>query len=288
MLIDAKQIVSAAQQGRYAVGAFTVYNLEWTRAVLTAALLERSPVILAVSEAAADYMGGLQAVVSMVSGLMESGGVSVPVALHFDHGSYDAAVRCTQLGFTSVMYDGSKEPLEENLKKTAALVALAHEKGISVEAEVGAIAGIEDGHVTARGEIADPCVCAAVTKTGIDFLAAGIGNVHGAYPADWKGLDFDALRAIAAATGSIPLVLHGGTGIPSDQIREAISLGVSKINVNTECQQAWARGLREYIVAGHDLEKRGHDPVKLMTQARENITAVVREKMRLFGSSNQA
>ncbi len=288
MLSDARRMAADARRGHYAIGAFTIYNMEWAMEALGAAMDEKSPVILGVSEAAARYMGGFAAVSAMVRGLVESLDARVPVALHLDHGSLAAAETCVSSGFTSVMYDGSREPLEENLRKTAALAALAHGAGLSVEAEVGAIAGVEDGRETARGEIADPAVCAAVAATGIDMLAAGIGNMHGAYPPGWKGLDFDALRAIAAAVGDLPLVLHGGTGIPEDQISEAIHLGVAKINVNTECQQGWAAGLRSYITAGRDLEKRGHDPVKLMAGARGNVREVIRAKMRLFGSSGRA
>ncbi len=288
MLTDTKGIVTAARQGGYAVGAFTIYNMEWTLAVLTAARDEHSPVILGVSEASAAYMGGYRAVAAMVRGAAESLQVTQPVALHLDHGTLSGAKACLDAGFTSVMYDGSHEAPEDNLRNTRELVRMAHEKGISVEAEVGAVAGIEDSHETARGEIADPAVCAAAADTGIDMLAAGIGNMHGTYPPDWRGLDFDALRAIGEAVRGLPLVLHGGTGIPEAQIREAIRLGVAKINVNTECQQAWAAGLRSYISAGKDLEKRGHDPVKLMAQARENLYQAVCGKMRLFGSAGRA
>lgn len=288
MLLDANQIVRAAHDGHYAVGAFTIYNLEWANAVLFAAQDLDSPVILGVSEASADYMGGFIAVSAMVRGILESRRITVPVALHLDHGSYDGARACLQAGFTSVMYDGSHDPLAENLNKTASLVQAAHRLGISVEAEVGAIAGVEDSNVTVNGEIADPKVCAAMADTGIDFLAAGIGNIHGVYPKDWKGLDFAALSAIAKATGNIPLVLHGGTGIPPQQIRQAISMGVAKINVNTECQQGWAKGLRDFITANRDLEPRGHDPRLLMAQARENLYNVVCEKLRLFGSVGRA
>ena len=288
MLISAEPIVTAARAGHYAVGAFTIYNMEWANEVLSAAQDEKSPVILGVSEASAKYMGGLGAVSAMVRGLIEAREISVPVALHLDHGSYGAAERCVELGYTSVMYDGSRETLDENLRKTAAIVEKAHSRGVSVEAEVGAISGVEDGHVTAHGEVADPKVCAAIAAVGIDFLAAGIGNIHGAYPPDWQGLQFDALEAIIAATDGIPLVLHGGSGIPEDQVRRAISMGIAKINVNTECQIGWSNGLREYIEAGLDLKPRGHDPRSLMRRARENIYSVVCEKMRLFGSSGQA
>ncbi len=288
MFVNGKQIVQAACLGHYAVGAFTIYNMEWAQAVLLAAQEERSPVILGVSETSAAYMGGFRATAAMVDGLITGLGITVPVALHLDHGSAEAALACLESGFSSVMYDGSKVPLSQNLQITSEIVAKAHTCGISVEAEVGAIAGIEDGHITERGEIADPAVCAAVAATGIDFLAAGIGNIHGAYPDSWQGLDFASLEAIRKATGGIPLVLHGGSGIPEEQIRRAISMGVAKINVNTECQQAWAGARRSYITSGQDLQNRGHDPVRMLSPARAAIAQAVKSKMQLFGSAGQA
>lgn len=281
MLIEAGKIVTNAYEDRCAVGAFTIYNLEWAKWILTAAQRVKAPVILSVSEAAAGHMGGFSVASAMVRALIDSMGITVPVALHLDHGGFEAACQCMDAGFTSVMFDGSRYPLAENLDKTAWLVQEAHKRGISVEAEVGAIAGTEDGRSNARGEIADPRVCAEMANTGVDFLAAGIGNIHGAYPADWRGLDFDALDAIRKAVGETPLVLHGGSGIPGPQIQKAISMGVAKIDVNTECQIAWADGLRDTLQA----DDRLHDPRKLMLQAGENICDAALGKMQLFGSA---
>lgn len=286
-LVSAKEILENARKGQYAVGAFNINNLEWTQAILETAEELKAPVLLGVSEGAAKYMGGFKAVALMVEGLMESMNVSVPVALHLDHGSYDGSFKAIDAGFTSIMFDGSHYDFEENLEKTKEVVAYAHERGISVEAEVGSIGGEEDG-VIGTGELADPQECKTLTETGIDFLAAGIGNIHGKYPANWQGLDFGVLEAIKDATGQIPLVLHGGSGIPEDQIKKAISLGVAKINVNTELQLVFAEATRKYIEAGKDLEGKGFDPRKLLAPGKQAIKDGVQEKIELFGSANKA
>lgn len=286
-LVSAKQILIDAREGKYAVGAFNINNLEWTRAILETAEEMKSPVLLGVSEGAVKYMGGFKTVSLLVQGLVEDLGITVPVALHLDHGSYDGSFKAIEAGFTSVMFDGSHYDFEENLEKTKEVVAFAHERGISVEAEVGSIGGEEDG-IIGTGELADPQECKTLADTGIDFLAAGIGNIHGKYPANWKGLDFDVLGAIQDITGNIPLVLHGGSGIDEAQIKKAISLGVAKINVNTELQIYFAEETRKYIEAGKDLEGKGFDPRKLLAPGTEGIKAGVREKIELFGSANKA
>ena len=276
-----------AKAGKYAVGHFNINNLEWTKAILLTAQELNSPVILGVSEGAGKYMCGFKTVTAMVDAMVDELGITVPVALHLDHGSYEGALKCIEAGFSSVMFDGSHYGIEENIAKTKEIIALAHSKGISVEAEVGAIGGEEDG-VIGGGEVADPEECKMIADLGVDMLAAGIGNIHGKYPANWKGLRFDVLANIQELTGEMPLVLHGGTGIPADMIKEAISLGVSKINVNTECQLAFAEATRKYIEAGKDLEGKGFDPRKLLAPGVEAIKATVKEKMELFGSVNKA
>ena len=287
MLVSATEMLKKARDGHYAVGQFNINNLEWTKAVLLTAQELNSPVILGVSEGAGKYMTGYKTVAAMVKAMVETLNITVPVALHLDHGSYEGAKACLEAGFSSIMFDGSHYPIDENVAKTTELVKLAHEMGVSVEAEVGSIGGEEDG-VVGAGEVADPAECKRIADLGIDFLAAGIGNIHGKYPANWKGLDFDALGKIHEATNGIPLVLHGGTGIPADMIQKAISLGVSKINVNTECQLSFAAATREYIEAGKDQQGKGYDPRKLLLPGFEAIKATVKEKMELFGSVNKA
>ena len=287
MLVSATEMLKKARDGHYAVGQFNINNLEWTKAVLLTAQELNSPVILGVSEGAGKYMTGYKTVAAMVKAMVETLNITVPVALHLDHGSYEGAKACLEAGFSSIMFDGSHYPIDENVAKTTELVKLAHEMGVSVEAEVGSIGGEEDG-VVGAGEVADPAECKRIADLGIDFLAAGIGNIHGKYPANWKGLDFDALDKIHEATNGIPLVLHGGTGIPADMIQKAISLGVSKINVNTECQLSFAAATREYIEAGKDQQGKGYDPRKLLLPGFEAIKATVKEQMELFGSVNKA
>ena len=287
MLVSAKEMLQKAKAGHYAVGQFNINNLEWTKAILTAAEETKSPVILGVSEGAGKYMCGYKTVVGMVNGMLEEMNITVPVALHLDHGSYDGCMKCIEAGFSSVMFDGSHYQIEENVAKTKELVAICAEKGLSLEAEVGAIGGEEDG-VVGMGECADPNECKMVADLGVDFLAAGIGNIHGKYPANWQGLSFETLDAIQQLTGDLPLVLHGGTGIPDDMIKRAIDLGVSKINVNTECQLVFAEATRKYIEAGKDLEGKGFDPRKLLKPGAEAIVAKVKEKMELFGSVGKA
>ena len=287
MLVSAAKMLKDAKAGKYAVGHFNINNLEWTKAILLTAQELNSPVILGVSEGAGKYMCGFKTVTAMVDAMVDELGITVPVALHLDHGSYEGALKCIEAGFSSVMFDGSHYGIEENITKTKEIIALAHSKGISVEAEVGAIGGEEDG-VIGGGEVADPEECKMIADLGVDMLAAGIGNIHGKYPANWKGLRFDVLANIQELTGEMPLVLHGGTGIPADMIKEAISLGVSKINVNTECQLAFAEATRKYIEAGKDLEGKGSDPRKLLAPGVEAIKATVKEKMELFGSVNKA
>ena len=287
MLVSAAKMLKNAKAGKYAVGHFNINNLEWTKAILLTAQELNSPVILGVSEGAGKYMCGFKTVTAMVDAMVDELGITVPVALHLDHGSYEGALKCIETGFSSVMFDGSHYGIEENIEKTKEIIALAHSKGISVEAEVGAIGGEEDG-VIGGGEVADPNECKMIADLGVDMLAAGIGNIHGKYPANWKGLRFDVLANIQKLTGEMPLVLHGGTGIPADMIKEAISLGVSKINVNTECQLAFADATRKYIEAGKDLEGKGFDPRKLLAPGFEAIKATVKEKMELFGSVNKA
>lgn len=287
MLVSTAKMLKDAKAGKYAVGHFNINNLEWTKAILLTAQELNSPVILGVSEGAGKYMCGFKTVTAMVDAMVDELGITVPVALHLDHGSYEGALKCIEAGFSSVMFDGSHYGIEENIEKTKEIIALAHSKGISVEAEVGAIGGEEDG-VIGGGEVADPNECKMIADLGVDMLAAGIGNIHGKYPANWKGLRFDVLANIQKLTGEMPLVLHGGTGIPADMIKEAISLGVSKINVNTECQLAFADATRKYIEAGKDLEGKGFDPRKLLAPGFEAIKATVKEKMELFGSVNKA
>ena len=287
MLVSAKEMLTKAKAGKYAVGQFNINNLEWTKAILLTAQELNSPVILGVSEGAGKYMCGYKTVVGMVNGMLEELNITVPVALHLDHGSYDACYKCIEAGFSSVMFDGSHYPIEENIAKTTELVKVCEEKGLSLEAEVGAIGGEEDG-VVGNGECADPNECKMIADLGVTMLAAGIGNIHGKYPANWKGLSFETLDAVQQQTGDMPLVLHGGTGIPSDMIKKAISLGVAKINVNTECQLAFAAATREYIEAGKDLQGKGFDPRKVLAPGVEAIKATVKEKMELFGSVNKA
>lgn len=287
MLVSAKEMLTKAKEGKYAVGQFNINNLEWTKAILQTAQENNSPVILGVSEGAGKYMGGWDAVVGMVNGLLKDMKITVPVALHIDHGTYEGAKAVIEAGFSSVMFDGSHYPIEENIEKTKEIIALANEKGISVEAEVGAIGGEEDG-VVGGGEVADPDECKMIADLGVTMLAAGIGNIHGKYPDNWKGLNFEVLAKIQEKTLGMPLVLHGGTGIPADMIQKAISLGVSKINVNTECQLAFAEATRKYIEAGKDLEGKGFDPRKLLAPGTQAIKDTVKEKMELFGSINKA
>ena len=277
----------SVKAGHYAVGQFNINNLEWTKSILLTAQELNSPVILGVSEGAGKYMCGYKTVVGMVNGMLEELNITVPVALHLDHGSYEGAKKCIEAGFSSIMFDGSHYPIEENIEKTKELVATCNKLGLSLEAEVGAIGGEEDG-VIGMGECADPKECKMVADLGVTMLAAGIGNIHGKYPANWKGLSFETLDAIQQLTGEMPLVLHGGTGIPADMIKKAISLGVSKINVNTECQLAFAAATRKYIEEGKDLEGKGFDPRKLLAPGAEAIKATVKEKMELFGSVNKA
>ena len=287
MLVSAKEMLNKAKAGHYAVGQFNINNLEWTKSILLAAEETRSPVILGVSEGAGKYMTGYKTVVGMVNGMLEELNISVPVALHLDHGSYEGCYKCIEAGFSSIMFDGSHYPIEENVEKTKELVKVATGKGMSVEAEVGSIGGEEDG-VIGKGECADPNECKMIADLGVDMLAAGIGNIHGKYPANWEGLSFETLDAIQKLTGDMPLVLHGGTGIPADMIKKAISLGVAKINVNTECQLSFAAATREYIEAGKDLQGKGFDPRKLLAPGAEAIKATVKEKMELFGSVGKA
>ena len=287
MLVSAKEMLNKAKAGHYAVGQFNINNLEWTKSILLAAEETRSPVILGVSEGAGKYMTGYKTVVGMVNGMLEELNISVPVALHLDHGSYEGCYKCIEAGFSSIMFDGSHYPIEENVEKTKELVKVATGKGMSIEAEVGSIGGEEDG-VIGRGECADPEECKAVADLGVTMLAAGIGNIHGKYPENWEGLSFDTLDAIQQLTGDMPLVLHGGTGIPDDMIKKAISLGVAKINVNTECHLAFADATRKYIEAGKDLEGKGFDPRKLLAPGAEAIKDMVITKIKLFGSEGKA
>ena len=287
MLVSAKDMLTKAKAGHYAVGHFNINNLEWTKAILLTAQEMNSPVILGVSEGAGKYMCGFKTVADMVKAMVESLGITVPVALHLDHGTYEGCLACIDAGFSSIMFDGSHYPIEENIEKTRELVRITREKGMSLEAEVGAIGGEEDG-VVGMGECADPDECKMIADLGVTMLAAGIGNIHGKYPANWKGLSFETLAAVQEKTGTMPLVLHGGTGIPEDMIKKAIDLGVSKINVNTECQLAFAAATRKYIEAGKDLEGKGFDPRKLLAPGVEAIKETVREKITLFGSANKA
>ena len=287
MLVSAKEMLQKAKAGKYAVGQFNINNLEWSKSILLTAQELNSPVILGVSEGAGKYMCGYKTIVGMIEGMIEELGITVPVALHLDHGSYEHALKVIEAGFSSVMFDGSHYSIEENIEKTKEIIKIANAKGISVEAEVGSIGGEEDG-VVGGGEVADVNECKMIADLGVDMLAAGIGNIHGKYPENWAGLRFDVLEKIGEATNPMPLVLHGGTGIPADMIQKAISLGVSKINVNTECQLAFAEATRKYVEAGKDLEGKGFDPRKLLAPGAEAIKATVKEKMELFGSVNKA
>ena len=287
MLVSAKEMLTKAKAGKYAVGQFNINNLEWTKAILLTAQELNSPVILGVSEGAGKYMCGYKTVVGMVNGMIDELGITVPVALHLDHGSYEGAKACIEAGFSSVMFDGSHYPIEENIAKTKELVEYCDKLGLSLEAEVGAIGGEEDG-VVGNGEVADPNECKMIADLGVTMLAAGIGNIHGKYPENWAGLSFDTLAEIQKLTGTMPLVLHGGTGIPAEMIQKAISLGVSKINVNTECQLAFAAATREYVEAGKDQQGKGFDSRKLLAPGFEAIKATFKEKMELFGSINKA
>ena len=287
MLVSAKEMLEKARAGKYAVGQFNINNLEWTKSILLTAQELNSPVILGVSEGAGKYMTGFKTVAAMVSAMIDELNITVPVALHLDHGTYEGCYKCIKAGFSSIMFDGSHYPIDENVEKTKELVKIAHAMGLSLEAEVGSIGGEEDG-VIGMGECADPNECKAIADLGIDFLAAGIGNIHGKYPANWQGLNFEVLENVKKAVGDMPLVLHGGTGIPADMIKKAISLGVAKINVNTECQLSFAAATREYIEAGKDLQGKGFDPRKLLAPGAEAIKATVKEKMELFGSVGKA
>lgn len=287
MLVSAKEMLTKAREGKYAVGHFNINNLEWAKSILLTAQEMNSPVILGVSEGAGKYMGGFKTIVGMVNGLIEGLNITVPVALHLDHGTYEGCLKCVEAGFSSIMFDGSHYPIAENVEKTTELVRISREKGMSIEAEVGAIGGEEDG-VIGAGECADPDECKAIADLGVDMLAAGIGNIHGKYPANWPGLSFETLEAVKARVGNMPLVLHGGTGIPEEMIQKAISLGVAKINVNTECQLAFAAATRKYIEEGKDLEGKGFDPRKLLKPGSDAIQEVVRTKINLFGSAGKA
>ena len=287
MLVSAKEMLEKARAGKYAVGQFNINNLEWTKSILLTAQELNSPVILGVSEGAGKYMTGFKTVAAMVSAMIDELNITIPVALHLDHGTYEGCYKCIKAGFSSIMFDGSHYPIEENIDKTKELVKIAHAMGLSLEAEVGSIGGEEDG-VVGMGECADPKECKAIADLGIDFLAAGIGNIHGKYPANWQGLNFEVLENVKKEVGDMPLVLHGGTGLPADMIKKAISLGVAKINVNTECQLSFAAATREYIEAGKDLQGKGFDPRKLLAPGAEAIKATVKEKMELFGSVGKA
>ncbi len=287
MLVSAKEMLEKARAGKYAVGQFNINNLEWTKSILLTAQELNSPVILGVSEGAGKYMTGFKTVAAMVSAMIDELNITIPVALHLDHGTYEGCYKCIKAGFSSIMFDGSHYPIEENIEKTKELVKIAHAMGLSLEAEVGSIGGEEDG-VVGMGECADPNECKAIADLGIDFLAAGIGNIHGKYPANWQGLNFEVLENVKKEVGDMPLVLHGGTGIPADMIKKAISLGVAKINVNTECQLSFAAATRKYVEEGKDLQGKGFDPRKLLAPGAEAIKATVKEKMELFGSVGKA
>lgn len=287
MLVSAKEMLDKAKAGHYAVGQFNINNLEWTKSILLTAEECKSPVILGVSEGAGKYMTGFKTVAAMVKAMIEELNITVPVALHLDHGTYEGCMKCVEAGFSSIMFDGSHYPIDENVAKTTELVEIAHKNGMSIEAEVGSIGGEEDG-VVGMGECADPQECKKIADLGVDMLAAGIGNIHGKYPANWAGLSFETLDAVQKLTGDMPLVLHGGTGIPEDMIKKAISLGVAKINVNTECQLSFADATRKYIEAGKDQEGKGFDPRKLLAPGAKAIQETVKEKMELFGSVGKA
>ena len=287
MIVSAKEMLDKAKAGKYAVGQFNINNMEWTKAILLAAQENNSPVILGVSEGAGKYMCGFNTVVAMTTAMVETLGITVPVSIHLDHGTYEGSKQAIAAGFSSIMFDGSHYDIKENIEKTKEIVAIGKEKGFSVEAEVGSIGGEEDG-VVGGGEVADPDECKMIADLGVDMLAAGIGNIHGVYPDNWKGLDFDALDAIQQKTGSMPLVLHGGTGIPDEMVKRAITLGVSKVNVNTECQLVFAAATRKYIEDGNDKKGKGFDPRKLLAPGVEAIKEIVKEKMELFGSIDKA
>jgi fructose-bisphosphate aldolase class II len=287
MIVSATEMLKKAKAGHYAVGQFNINNLEWTKAILLTAEELKSPVILGVSEGAGKYMTGFATVAAMVKAMDKSLGITVPVALHLDHGTYDGAKKCVEVGFSSIMFDGSAYPIDENVEKTTELVKLAHDNGMSIEAEVGAIGGEEDG-VVGMGECADPDECKRIADLGVDMLAAGIGNIHGIYPANWKGLSFETLDKISKKVGDMPLVLHGGSGIPDEQVKKAITLGVSKVNVNTECQLVFAAATRKYIEEGKDKQGKGYDPRKLLLPGTEAIKDEVRAKIALFGSADKA
>ena len=287
MFVSAEEMLKKAVAGHYDVGQFNINNLEWTKEILIAAEEAKSPVILGVSEGAGKYMTGFKTVAAMAAAMIDELGITVPVAIHLDHGTYEGCLKCVEAGFSSIMFDGSKYPIEENVEKTKELVKICREKGMSLEAEVGSIGGEEDG-VIGAGECADPKECKMIADLGVDMLAAGIGNIHGKYPANWKGLSFETLDAVQQLTGELPLVLHGGTGIPDDMIKKAISLGVAKINVNTECQLSFAEATRKYIEEGKDLQGKGYDPRKLLKPGADAIRATVLEKMELFGSVGKA
>ena len=287
MLVSAKEMLEKARAGKYAVGQFNINNLEWTKSILLTAQELNSPVILGVSVGEGKYMTGFKTVAAMVSAMIDELKITVPVALHLDHGTYEGCYKCIKAGFSSIMFDGSHYPIEENIDKTKELVKIAHAMGLSLEAEVGSIGGEEDG-VVGMGECADTNECKAIADLGIDFLAAGIGNIHGKYPANWQGLNFEVLENVKKAVGDMPLVRHGGTGIPADMIKKAISLGVAKINVNTECQLSFAAATRKYVEEGKDLQGQGFDPRKLLAPGAEAIKATVKEKMELFGSVGKA
>ena len=287
MLVNARDMLIKAKKEGYAVGQFNINNLEWTKAALLTAQECNSPIILGVSEGAGKYMCGFKTVTEMVKAMIDELKITVPVALHLDHGSYEGCYKCIEAGFSSIMFDGSHYPIEENVAKTQELVKVCEEKGLSLEAEVGSIGGEEDG-VVGAGECADPNECKMIADLGVTMLAAGIGNIHGKYPENWQGLSFETLAAVSEKVGEMPLVLHGGTGIPEDMIKKAISLGVSKINVNTECQLAFAAATRAYVEAGKDLSGKGFDPRKLLAPGVEAIKATVKEKMELFGSVGKA
>ena len=287
MIVSATEMLKKAKAGHYAVGQFNINNLEWTKAILLTSEEQKSPVILGVSEGAGKYMTGFKTVAAMVRAMDETLGITVPVALHLDHGTYEGVKACVEAGFSSVMFDGSSYDIDENVAKTTELVKLAHDNGLSIEAEVGAIGGEEDG-VIGAGECADPAECKRIADLGVDMLAAGIGNIHGIYPENWAGLSFETLDAIQQQTGEMPLVLHGGSGIPDEMVKKAITLGVSKVNVNTECQLVFAQATREYIEAGKDKQGKGYDPRKLLAPGTEAIKAEVKAKIELFGSANKA
>lgn len=286
-LVSAKEMLEKARDGKYAVGQFNINNLEWTKSILQTAEELKAPVILGVSEGAGKYMTGFKTVAAMVKAMIEEMNITVPVALHLDHGTYDGCYKCIKAGFSSIMFDGSHLPIDENIAKTKELVAVTKQLGLSLEAEVGAIGGEEDG-VIGKGECADPEECKKIADLGVTMLAAGIGNIHGKYPANWEGLSFETLAAVKEKVGNMPLVLHGGTGIPTDMIKKAISLGVAKINVNTECQLAFQEATRKYVEEGKDLVGKGFDPRKLLAPGAAAIKETVKEKMEIFGCIGKA